>query len=94
MFSGFNFELKRKQVYLQFHDQVDFALVFVRLQQLDDIGVLEPVGKPTNKNGRNYTDNLGAKTARLEMERLWIENLMAPSPSTLRYKTAQSSTTM
>lgn len=49
---------------LQFHDQVDFALVLVRLQQLDDIGVLEPVGKPTNKNGRNYTDNLGAKTVR------------------------------
>jgi hypothetical protein len=27
--------------------------------------VLEPVGKPTNKNGRNYTDNLGAKTVRI-----------------------------
>jgi len=42
---------------LQLHDEVDFALVFISLQQLDNVGVFEPVGKPTNKNGTDYTNN-------------------------------------
>ena len=54
-----------KLINLQFHDQVDFALVLVRLQQLDDVGVPEPVGKSTNKNETDYTNNFSVKNGRL-----------------------------
>ena len=58
------FREQKKERHSQFHDEVDFALVFVGLQQLDDVGVFEPVGKPTNKNGEITQTTLSVKTDR------------------------------
>jgi len=45
--------------YLQFHDEIYFASVLVGLQQLDNIWVLQPVGKPVHnkRTTKNHTED-------------------------------------